>query len=169
MGITRELRQRNRSKERRYLHNGTAEETDRNHEGPAGDGADRPDEVAKGNVQLVLGEPAVGGVQSALVGLDLLEVLLGVNLVQLLGGNGGGVHVNDVERSGETLLTLGLSLWHLEVEDGGSASGPGRAKDALFLTVQQTKVRGGWVGREEEDGFLEIRNRGLASKRRGWL
>jgi hypothetical protein len=59
-----------------------------------------------------------------------------------------------VERSGETLLTLGLGLGQLEVEDGGSTGGPGGAENALFLTVQQAKVGGGRVGREEKDGFL---------------
>jgi hypothetical protein len=53
-----------------------------------------------------------------------------------------------VERSGETLLALRLGLGQLEVEDGGSASGPSRAEDALFLTVQQTKV--GEVGSAEK-------------------
>lgn len=104
--------------------------------------------------------------QSTLVGLDLLEVLLGVDLVQLLGGHGGGVQVDDVERSGETLLALRLGLGQLEVEDGGSASGPSRAEDALFLTVQQTKVGGGWVGGEEKDGFLEICDAGSACRPR---
>lgn len=103
---------------------------------------------------MVLGEPAVGGVHGTLVGLDLLVGLLGVNLVQLLGGDGGGVHVDNVERSGETLLTLGLGLGQFEVEDGGGTGGPGGAENALFLTVQQTKVGGSRVGREEKDGFL---------------
>lgn len=138
-----------------HVHDGTAEETDGNHEGPAGDGADGPDGVAEGNVQLVLGEPAVGGVEGTLIGGSLLESLLGVNLVQLLGGDGGGVHVDDVERGRQTCLALRLGLGHLEVEDRGSTGGPSRAEHALFLTVQLTKVGGGGVGGEEEDGFLE--------------
>lgn len=90
----------------------------------------------------------------ALVGGHLLEVLLGVDLVEFLGSHGGGVHVDDVERSGQALLALGLGLGHLVVENGRGAGGPGSAEDALVLAVQQTEVRGGRVGGEKEDGFL---------------
>lgn len=137
------------------LHKGTAEETDTDHERPAGDGTNAEDGVANGNVQAVLGEPAVGGVHGALVGGHFLKVLLGVDLVELIWGYGGGVHVDDVERSRQALLALGLGLGHLEVEDGGGAGRPGRAKNAIVLAVQQTEVRGGRIGGEKEDGFLD--------------
>lgn len=57
-------------------HEGTAEETDTNHEQPAGDSAETPDDVAKGNVELVLGEQTVNGVEDTLVRRDLLVGLL---------------------------------------------------------------------------------------------
>lgn len=142
------------------LHNSAAEETDENHKSPAGNGAKRPDGVAEGHVELVLGEPAVRGVEGTLVGVNLLESLLGVNLVKLLGCDGGAVHVEDVERGRQALLALGLGLGKLEVVDGGGAGGPGRAENALLLTVQQTKVGGGRVGGEEESRFLANRDEG---------
>lgn len=94
---------------------------------------------------------------------NLLELLLGVNLVELLWGHSGGVHVKDVQGSGEALLVDGLSLGNLVVVDGGSAGGPGGAENALRLAVQQTKVGGGGVGGEEKDGFLDgwVRKRDL--------
>jgi hypothetical protein len=85
-----------------------------------------------------------------------------VNLVKLLRGDGGGVHVDDVERGRQTRLTLGLSLGHLEVEDGGSTGGPSRAENALFLTVHLAKVGSGGVGGEEENRFLEGYDEGSA-------
>lgn len=102
------------------LHEGTAEEADADHEHPAGDGANAVDEVAKGQSQVVLGDPAVDGVESSLVGRDLLEFLLGVDLVELLWRDSGGVHVDDVQGGGEALLVDGLGLGNLVVVDGGS-------------------------------------------------
>lgn len=136
------------------LHDSAAEETDTNHEHPAGNDANVVDSVTKGHVQVVPSQPAIGGVQGTLVSRNLLEVLLGVDLVELLRSNGGGVHVDEVERSGQALFTFRLSLGDLVVEDGGSTGGPDGTENALFLAVQQTKVRGGWVGSEEEGGFL---------------
>jgi hypothetical protein len=83
-----------------------------------------------------------------------------VNLVKLLGRDGGAVHVEDVERGRQALLALGLGLGQLEVVDRGGAGGPGRAENALLLTVQQTKVGGGRVGSEEESRFLANRDDG---------
>lgn len=137
------------------LHNVTTEETNTNHERPAGDSADAEYRIAKGNDQAVLGEPAVGGVQGTLVGGLLLEVLLGVDLVEFLRCHGGGVHVDDVEGSGQALMALGLGLGDLEVVDGGGAGGPGCAENALVLAIQHAEVRGGRVGGEKEDGFLD--------------
>lgn len=136
-------------------HDGSAEETDTDHEHPARDSADTVDEVTERNVQVVLSEDTVGRVEEALVGRALSVLLLGVDLVQILSGNGGGIHVDKVEVGRETLFALWLGLGNLEVVDGGRAGGPGRAQDALLLAVQQTEVRRGGVGREEEDGFLQ--------------
>jgi len=117
-------------------HDIAAEEADTDHEQPAGNRADGKDGIAKGHEQLVLGQPAVGGVEGALVLRDLLEVPLGVDLIQLLGGDGGGVHVDNVQRNGQTPLAFGQGLGDLVVIDGGSAGRPGGAENAVFFAVQ---------------------------------
>lgn len=96
--------------------------------------------------------------EGTLVGVNLFESLLGVNLVKLLGCDGGAVYVDDVERGGQALLALGLGLRQLEVVDGGGTGRPGRAEDPLLLTVQETKVGGGGIGSEEESRFLANRD-----------
>jgi len=137
------------------LHHGTAEETDTNHEQPAGNSTKTPDDVAKRDVELVLSEPAVNGVERTLVDRSLLVSLLGVDLVDGLGGDGGGVQVDSAERSRSTLLAGGLLLGDLVVLHGGSAGGPSGAKDLVGFAVQVSKVRGGGINREEKDGFLD--------------
>ena len=136
-------------------HNGTAKETDTNHEQPAGNSTNGEDGVAKGHEQLVLSQPAVSGVESAGVLSGILVDLLGVDLVEVLGGDGGGVHIDDMQWGGQTLLALRLGLGDLVVVDGGSTGGPGSTKNAVVLTVQQTEVGGSRIGREEKDGFLD--------------
>lgn len=124
-----------------YSHHGTAEETDTNHEHPARDGTESPDHVTHRDAELVLRNPAINGVESTLVGGELLVVLLGVNLVDSLGGDGGSVQVQVVERSGGALLASGLLLGKLVVHDGGSAGRPGGAEHLVRLAVQITEVR----------------------------
>lgn len=134
------------------LHESTAEHGNTDHEHPAGNSTDSVEGVSDRDVQLVLGEPAVSGVHSALVGLNLLEVLLRVDLVKLLGSDGGVVHVDDVHGSGSATFSLGLR--DLEVVDSGGTGRPDGAKDALLLTVQETEVGRGGISREKEGGFL---------------
>lgn len=119
-----------------HLHDRAAEETDANHEQPAGDSANGVDGVAERDVQVELGEPAVSRVQSTLVGRGLLVSLLGMNLVQLLGSDSGGIHIDDVERGRQALLVSRLRLRNLEVVDGGRAAGPGGTEDPLIFTVK---------------------------------
>lgn len=116
-------------------HDGTAEETDTNHEQPAGNSTNGVDGVANGHEQLVLSEPAVSGVESTGVLGGILVGLLRVDLLEVLRGNGGGVLVDDVQWGGQTLLALRLGLGDLVVVDGGSTGGPGSAKNAFLLTV----------------------------------
>ena len=78
--------------------------------------------------------------ESTLVEGGLLVGLLGVDLVDGLGGDGGGVQVNVVERSRGTLLANRWLLGDLVVLDGGSAGGPGGAQDLVGLTVQVSEV-----------------------------
>lgn len=92
---------------------------------------------------------------STLIQRALLIVLLGVDLVQLLGSNGGGVRVDDVQRSGWALFTFGLRLGDLVVVDGRGAAGPDGAENAVLFAVQQSKVGGSSVRREKEDRFLD--------------
>lgn len=139
----------------KHSHEGTAEEADTEHEHPAGDGANAVNKVTKGQSEVVLGDPTVGRVESALVSRNLLIVLLGVDLVKLFRCHGGGVHIDDMKGSRKALLVSGLGLGNLVVPDGGSTGRPGGAKNTLRLAVQHAKVGGGRVGGEEEDGFLD--------------
>lgn len=79
--------------------------------------------------------------ESALVDGDILVGLLGVDLVDGLGGNGGGVQVDVAEGSRGTLLANSRLLGDLVVLNGGSAGGPGGAQDLVGLAVQVSKLR----------------------------
>lgn len=78
------------------LHQCPTAHADNNHEEPAGNGSETPDDVSKRLEKVILGEPAVCRVECALVGGLVLVRLLGVNLVDCLRGHGSRVHVDDV-------------------------------------------------------------------------
>lgn len=71
------------------LHNGPANIADEYHKGPARDHAETVDTISQSNVKVVLGKPTVSRVQSALVSGNILVGLLGMDLVDVLGGNSG--------------------------------------------------------------------------------
>jgi hypothetical protein len=143
-----------KTRQEKNSHEGTAEQGDTNHEHPARDGTETPDEVAQGNVQVVLGKPAIDGMQSTLVGGDIMIHLLPVDLVDLIGSDGSRVEIEDVERSGRLYLADLGSLGNLIVEDGGSAGGPDGAQDGGRLAVHETEVRRDGIRSEQESGFL---------------
>lgn len=151
-----EVRQETKQTARVDLHHGTAEETDADHEQPAGNSAEAPDDVSQRDIELVLGEQAVNGVERTLVRRNLLIGLLGVNLVDSLGSDGGRVEVDGAEGSESALLASRLFLGDLVVLHGWGAGGPGGAQNLVGFAVQVSEVRGGGVSREEEDGFLVI-------------
>jgi hypothetical protein len=91
-------------------------------------------------------------VKSALVSRLLLVGLLGVNLVDRLGGYSCRVEEDSVEGGGRALLA-DLSR-DLEVPDGRSTGRPGGAEDLVRFTVQVTKVGRGRISREQKNGFL---------------
>lgn len=92
--------------------------------------------------------------EDTLVRRDLLVGLLGVDLVDGLGGDGGGVQVDGAEGSRGALA--GLLLGNLVVLNGRRAGGPGGAENLVGLAVQVSEMGGGRVGREEKDGFLDV-------------
>jgi hypothetical protein len=74
-------------------------------------------------------------VESTLVERGLLIGLLGVDIVDNLGGNSGGVQVDSAEGSRGALLAGGTLLGNLVVVDGGGASRPDGAKDLVGLAI----------------------------------
>lgn len=137
------------------LHNGPANIADEDHKGPARDHAETVDTISQNNVKVVLGKPTVSRVQSALVSGNILVGLLGMDLVDVLGGNSGLIQMNDMERSRRALSSL-LGLRDLEVPNAGCACNPSGAKNLVGLAVQVTKIRRGRVDREQQNGFLSI-------------
>ena len=90
--------------------------------------------------------------EGALVRAPLLIGLLRVNFVKGLCRYSCRVEVHIVLSGGRALLA-DLSR-DLEVRNGWSTSGPGRAEDPVRFAVQVTKVGRGWISREQKNGFL---------------
>lgn len=88
-----------------------------------------------------------------LVNGNILVSLLGVDLVDGVGGNGGRVQTDDVKRSLRALGSL-LGLGDLEVPKARCASDPGRAENLVGFAVQVTEIGRGRVSGKQEDGFL---------------
>lgn len=136
------------------LHDGPAEEADTDHHDPAGNDRESVHDVAHGHVQAVLGELAVKRVQKAFVGLFLLPCLCAMDLVDGLGGDGGVVQVNNVQRHWWARLAR-VHLGKLEVPDRRRSSSPNRAQDRLLLAIQVGQVGRSRVGGKQRDGFLD--------------
>jgi hypothetical protein len=117
------------------------------------DQAESVDTVAQGNDESVLGDPTVHRVHGTLVSGNILVGLLGVDLVDGVGGNSGRVQADDVKRGLGALGSL-LGLGDLEVPKARCAGDPGRAENLVGLAVQVTEIGRGRVGREQEDGLL---------------
>lgn len=79
--------------------------------------------MAEGNVQARLRQETVIRVKPAFVAILILPGLLGVDVVDGLGSDGGEVQVLDVERNCGTLLA-GVDLRKVEMPDGGGCGGP---------------------------------------------
>lgn len=145
-------------------HNCPAEETDTDHKEPAGDHAEAKENVTQSNVESVLGEPAIGGVEGTVILADFLVGLLRVDLVDGLRSDSGGVQKDDVQRSGGARL-IRLRLGNLEVPNGGGTSRPNGAQNLVLLTVQVTELGRGRVGSKQKHGFLSSRCQPTGSSR----
>lgn len=145
----------------RYVHDVAADERDADHESPAGDLGEAPDGVAYRNVEAVLSERAIEGVEEALVGFGLL-----VGLVEVDSGNLGGRDGSAVERqnadSGSRSALVGERLGELNVQNARRANTPGAAEDTVLLAVQVGKVGRVGGGGEQSDTAIEGLLRALA-------
>lgn len=108
---------------RQYSHYVTAEEADTNHGQPTREYGEVVDNVTEGNVQARLSQETVVGVKPAFVAILLLPGLLGMHVVNGLGGDGGEVQVLHVQRNCGTLLAR-VDLRKVEMPDGGGGGGP---------------------------------------------
>ena len=160
--------QTNQSHSREHLHDVPADKADTDHESPARDLGEAPNSVTDGDVQAVLGERAVEGVEDALVGLGLLVRLLKVDGGDLGGGDCGAVDVDGADgRGGRALVEKRLGK--LQVEDTGRADGPGVAEDTVLVAVQVCEVGRVRGGREEGDTAIEGLLGLLASSKAGGI
>lgn len=141
------------SEEKKNLHHSPAGKADENHKEPAGDQTECPDTVTHGDAETVLRDPAVCRVHGALVRGNILVGLLGVDLVESVGGNRGGVQADDVERRLGAFGAI-LCLRDLEIPNTGDTGHPGRAQNRVRLAVQGCQVGGGRVCGKQKNGFL---------------
>lgn len=91
--------------------------------------------------------------EHTLIWLRLLVGLLRVNLVDGLGGDGGGVQVDGAQ--GGWRASTSLLLGELVVLHRRRTGGPSGTQDLVGLAIQVSQVGGGRVGRKQEDGFLD--------------
>jgi len=145
----------------RYVHDVAADERDADHESPAGDLGEAPDGVANRNVEAVLSERAVEGVEEALVGFGLLVGLVKVDSSDLRGGDGGAVEREDADGGSRSAL-VGERLGKLNVKNTGRADTPGAAEDTVPLAVQVGKVGRVGSGGQKSDTAIEGLLRALA-------
>lgn len=136
-----------------YLHDCPAEKADANHKEPAGDCAEAKNEISKWDIEPVFRKPTIRRVKCALVSGNFLVGLLGMNLIDCLRSNSCRIQIDDMERRGSALFP-NLSLWHLEVPNGGSTGRPDRTEDSFLLAVHGSKMGGGRIRRKQKHGFL---------------
>lgn len=148
------------------LHHRPANETDEDHEEPAGNDAESVDSIAQRDVESVLSDPSICWVQVTLVSGNIEVGLLGVDIVDVSSGNSGRVQVDHMKRRGGTFRSI-LGLGNLEVPITGGACSPSRAKNLVFLAVQVTQIRRSRVGREQKNGFLALESQRPSSQNLG--
>ena len=126
----------------RHLHHGAAEEGNEQHEAPARDHVEAPQDVGKGLGNAQLYSLAIEGVPERVEKLELVALALeGDNLVR---GNRGEVEALLVDVDGGGLRQ------HFKRPDGADAGGPHAAEDGLVVAVEHANV--GSIGLEGELG-----------------
>lgn len=107
----------------KYSHYVTAEKADTNHGQPTWEHGEVVDNATEGNVQSRLSQETIVRVKPAFVAVLLLPGLLGMHVVNGLGGDGGEVQVLYVQRDCGTLLA-GVDLRKVKMPDGGGGGSP---------------------------------------------
>lgn len=136
-----------------YLHEGPAEKRDQDHRQPRRHLSHAPSSVSKGNGQVVLLEETVEWVENALVGRNLVNLVVDDKLLEGLGGGRGAVQGLVAElRNGRRLVGQGLG--DAELDQRRRADGPRVAEDVLLLAVEETKLRRRGLRGDDRGGCL---------------
>jgi hypothetical protein len=126
------------------IHHSSAEHGHADHEEPAGNQVEEPEDVADNGGQSVLSEPAIEGVEDTVVQLGLLLVAILLQLDKVIAGNGGHVEALGPQVDGSR------GRQHLKDPESTGGRRPGVAQNRLILTVEHGSV--GSAGGDSELG-----------------
>lgn len=132
-----------------HSHHSSAKHGHNDHEEPARNQVEAPEDVANNGRESVLSEPTVERVEDAVVQLALALVAVLLQLDEVVAGDGGQVESLGVE------IDRGRRGKHLEDPKSASRGGPGVAKDGLVLAVEHCGVRGARSHGELGCGLVE--------------
>ncbi len=132
-----------------YSHDSSAQEGDTNHEHPAGNNSEEPENISKRNSKTVFGELAIEWVEPTLVWGDLLPVSSLVEVDESLGSSGGEVHVfgSDINRRGRSRNT--------EEPESRRARSPSIAENGLRIAVEVREMRRSRINAPEKGSLVE--------------
>lgn len=118
------------------LHDGPATHGDDNHHQPARDLGETVADIAKRNKQAMTGKEAVEWMHESIDGPALLPCLLGVDFIDCLWVDSGGVHANSLDGCFRSNIRVGrIEGRNLEMPDVRRAGQPSRAEKSFLLAV----------------------------------
>jgi len=131
------------------LHKGSADERNANHEHPARNNSENPEEITEGHSQAVLGENAIEWVEVALVKRLGLPLLSRMKIREGLDSSGGSIQRLDA--------SINWRRWCRDLENPERwwAGTPGIAKDWLVVAVEVCELWGSWVNRPQSCSLIE--------------
>lgn len=137
------------------LHEGPAEERDKDHGQPRGHLREAPCRVSERNGKTVLLEQAVEGVEKTLVRRNGIDLVVDDELLERLGGGRGAVQ-GLVAELGDGRRLVGQRLGDAELDQGGRADGPRVAEDVLLLAVDEAELGRRGLRGDERNGGLRL-------------
>lgn len=137
------------AKESIDLHHGSAEERNANHEQPARNDSENPENVTEGHSEAVLGERAVKWMEVALIKRLVLVLLGRKEISEGLHAGGGSVQALDVD--------VNWRRWCGDLDDPqrwGTGS-PAIAEHWLVVAIEVCEIWRGWVDGPESSSLVE--------------
>lgn len=120
-------------------HHSSAEERNANHEQPARNDSENPENVTEGHSEVVLGERAIEWVEITLIERLVFVLLSGKELSEGLHAGSGSVQALDVD------VNWGRWCGDLDDPERWGAGSPTVAEYWLVVAIEVREIRCGWI------------------------